>query len=62
MNNMINHRIHKRHSAGFTLLELVIVISLVTIMAGAVSIGIASVDRDSKLGNAANRALADLRY
>jgi len=44
------------------LIELVIVISIVSIMAGAVSIGIGVIDKDTKLGNAANRALADIRY
>jgi len=48
--------------AGFTLVELIIVICIVSIMAGAVSFGVASIDRDSRLSNAANRALADLRY
>lgn len=56
------HRLAWRSEAGFTLLELITVMVVVAIVTGVVSVSVDSVNEDTRLSNAATRALADVRH
>lgn len=47
---------------GFTLVELIIVITAVAVLTGIIGVSVDEVIRDTRLSNAATRALADVRY
>jgi prepilin-type N-terminal cleavage/methylation domain-containing protein len=47
---------------GYTLFELVIVITIIGIMTGTVSVRMGDVNLKARLSNATYRALADMRY
>ena len=47
---------------GFTLVELIVVISVVAILTGTIGVTVDSINSDTRLSNAATRALADVRY
>ena len=47
---------------GFTLVELIIVITAVAVLTGIRGVSVDEVIRDTRLSNAATRALADVRY
>jgi len=47
---------------GFTLIELIVVIVIMAILTGAVSVTISDINENTRLSNAATRALADVRY
>ena len=47
---------------GFTLIELIVVIVIMAILTGAVSVTISDINENTRLSNAATRALADIRY
>ncbi len=51
-----------RRNSGFTLVELIVVICVLAILTGAVTIGIGNINGDTRLSNAASRALSDVRY
>jgi prepilin-type N-terminal cleavage/methylation domain-containing protein len=52
-----NHRMK-----GFTLAELVVVITIVVIFTGVVTVSVNDINDNTRLSNAADRALADIRY
>lgn len=47
---------------GFTLIELIVVIVIMAILTGAISITVSDINENTRLSNAATRALADVRY
>ena len=47
---------------GFSLVELVVVIAVVAILTGAVAVSVDELNGNTRLSNAATRALADIRY
>jgi len=49
-------------SSGFTLVELIVVICLSAILAGAFAMNLSNTNDQIRLNNAAERALADMRY
>jgi type II secretory pathway pseudopilin PulG len=51
-----------RRSAGFTLVEIVVVICVIVAFSGVVTVSFGKFDQDSRLNVAAGKALADLRY
>lgn len=51
-----------RDESGFTLIELVVTIMVVSIITGVVSVSVDSVNEDTRISNAVTRALSDLRY
>jgi len=64
---MISHIKHVRRGflcskKGFTLVELIVVMVIVAAFTGAIGISVDSVNRNTRLSNAATRALADVRY
>ena len=65
--DMVFHIKHaKRYVAhskkGFTLVELIVVITIVALFTGIVSISVDSTNSNVRLSNAAYRALSDVRY
>jgi prepilin-type N-terminal cleavage/methylation domain-containing protein len=51
-----------RGESGFTILELITVIVVIGIVTGVVSVSVESVNEDTRLSNAASRALSDVRH
>lgn len=51
-----------RYNAGFTLVELIVVIAVIAILAGTVTVTMTNSYRDSQLVNAVAMSLSDLRY
>jgi len=51
-----------RRNGGFTLVELIVAICVLAILTGAVTVGVGNINGDTRLSNAAARALADVRY
>jgi len=49
-------------SRGFTLVELIVVMTVVAILTGAVGIAVDEINSSTRLSNAATRALSDVRY
>jgi prepilin-type N-terminal cleavage/methylation domain-containing protein len=49
-------------SRGFTLVELVIAVTVVAVLTVTVVVGVSDINRNTQLSNAAARALADVRY
>jgi prepilin-type N-terminal cleavage/methylation domain-containing protein len=49
-------------SRGFTLVELVIAVTVVAVVTVAVVVGVSDINSNTQLSNAASRALADVRY
>jgi len=47
---------------GFTLVELVVVMVILAILTGAVGVSVKDINSNTRLSNAASRALADVRY
>jgi prepilin-type N-terminal cleavage/methylation domain-containing protein len=47
---------------GFTLVEFIVVIFVVTIITGAVTVSVTDLNDNTRVSNAASRALADVRY
>lgn len=47
---------------GFTIVELVVVMVIISVFAGVVGVSVDEVNQDTRLSNAATRALADVRY
>jgi len=54
--------IKKSVPKGFTLVELIVVMTVVAILTGAVGISVNEVNSTTRLSNAATRALSDVRY
>ncbi len=52
----------KRHPKGFTLVELIVVIVIITILTGTVSVSFNDINEKTRLSNASTKALADVRY
>lgn len=52
----------RRRSPGFTLVEIVVVITVIAVFSGVVTISFGKFDQDSRLNITAGKALADLRY
>jgi prepilin-type N-terminal cleavage/methylation domain-containing protein len=51
-----------KRNRGFSLVELVVIITVIAILSGVVSLSIGNIDRDSRVTLAAGRALSSLRY
>ena len=51
-----------RQREGFTIVELVVVIMVISVFAGVVGVSVDQVNENTRLSNAATRALADVRY
>ena len=51
-----------RSKKGFTLIELIVVITAVAVLTGVVGLNVQHTNEKTTLFNAANKALADLRY
>ncbi len=49
-------------SGGYTLIELVVVMTIVAILTGAISVSVEKTNQDTRLSNAIYRALSDVRY
>jgi len=49
-------------SAGFTLVEIIVVMTVIAILSGAVGVAVDDANDSTRLSNAATRALADVRY
>ncbi len=47
---------------GFTLVELIVVMVILAILTGAVGVSMKDINSNTRLSNAASRALADVRY
>lgn len=47
---------------GFTFIELIVVLSVIGIIVSTVGVSINQINSDTRLSNAASRALADVRY
>ena len=51
-----------RFSRGFTLVELIVVMTVVAILTGAVGVSVNEINSTTRLSNAATRALSDVRF
>lgn len=51
-----------RYSAGYTLVELIVVISIIAILAGTITVSMTESYSDAQIVNAISMALADVRY
>ncbi|MBN2414440.1 prepilin-type N-terminal cleavage/methylation domain-containing protein [bacterium] len=51
-----------KRMSGYTLIELVVVISIIGILTGTVSVSMSDLNLTARLSNAAYRSLADFRY
>ena len=51
-----------KRNRGFTLVELIIAITVMAILTGAVTVGVSDINSNTRLSNAASRALADVRF
>jgi prepilin-type N-terminal cleavage/methylation domain-containing protein len=51
-----------RGQKGFTLVEIIVVISVVMILTGTVGVQVTNMNENTRLSNAASRAMADIRY
>ena len=51
-----------RQREGFTIVELVVVIMVISVFAGVVGVSVNQANENTRLSNAATRALADVRY
>jgi len=65
--NMVSHIRHLRQYAvhskkGFTLIELIVVITIVGLFTGIASVSVDQTNSTTRLSNAAYRALSDVRY
>jgi len=65
--NMVSHIRHLSKvfflsKKGFTLVELIVVITIVALFTGIVSVSVDSTNSSTRLSNAAYRALSDVRY
>lgn len=54
--------IKKNRQKGYTLVELIVVITVVSILAGAVSVSMNDMNETARISNAAMKVLADVRY
>lgn len=52
----------KKLNKGFTLVELIVVIVVISILTGTVSVSMNDINKKTRLSNAATKALADVRY
>lgn len=57
-----HQRSRGRSMSGYTLMELVIVITIIGILTGTVSVSMSDLNLTARLSNAAYRSLADFRY
>ena len=57
-----NQKDNQKNSAGFTLIELAVVITVIAVLTGVVSVNVDELNKTTRLSNALMRSLSDVRF